>query len=267
MVPDQKLPAQKLPTAKSPQIPQGTDDNRDGLFIGRKTFNASADSAVIPVGVEAGRFDKIRLRSLDSGLRLGEARIIYTTGAPDVLTLEMDVAANTRTPWLPVSSDRVVREIALTYRGRGPARSMPTVEIYGDLAEGYLDPAGDGSRSARTNGWVPLGAKSVALRQGVDQLDVQIARNRGGFKRLRVDAKERAITLREVRVIYATGEDEIITIDNARQRIAAGASFGPIELRGGSRAVKDVILKTRSRLLESEVRGRDATIVEIWGQL
>ena len=48
--------------------------------------------------------------------------------------------------------------------------------------------------------------------------------------------------------------------------LAAGASFGPIDLRGNSRLVKAVILKTRSRFLDSEVRGRDAAVVEVWGQ-
>ena len=60
--------------------------------------------------------------------------------------------------------------------------------------------------------------------------------------------------------------DEIITITNARQKISAGASFGPIELRGNSRPIQKIILRTRARFLESEAQGRDATIVEVWGQ-
>ena len=167
---------------------------------------------------------------------------------------------------MPVAADRMLRDVEVSYRRRDGARGAATVEVYGEHGDGYLDPGGEGARLVRYSGWVPLGAKTSALRIGFDQLDFQIGRNKGGFKKLRVDAKDRAITLREVRVVYATGEDEIFTIDSARQRIAAGASFGPIDLRGSSRPIKGLILKTRSRFLDSEARGKDAAIVEVWGQ-
>ena len=177
-----------------------------------------------------------------------------------------DVAANTRTRWLPLTGGRAIRDIEVSYRRRDNGRAGATVEIYGDYADGYLDPGGEGARNPRYNGWVPMGSRTTALRVGFDQLDFQLGPNKGGFRKLRVDARERAITLREVRVVYATGEDEIITIDSARQRVAAGASFGPIDLRGGSRQVRSVILKSRSRFLDSEARGRDAAVIEVWGQ-
>ena len=154
----------------------------------------------------------------------------------------------------------------MSYGRRDGARAPATVEIYGEPGDGYLDPGGEATRMARYGGWVPLGAKTSALRNGHDQFDFQIGRNKGGFRKLRVDAKERAITLREVRVIYATGEDEVFAIDSSHQRIAAGASFGPIALRGSSRAIKGLVLKTRSKFLDSDTRGKDSAIVEVWGQ-
>ena len=218
------------------------------------------------MGFEIGRFDKLRLRALDAGVRVSLVRVHYVSGASDELPVDTDLTANARTRWLPISGDRIIRDIEVGLRRRDAGRGEATIEIYGDHADGYLDPGGEGARVPRTNGWVPMGAKTAALRAGFDQLEFSIGRNKGGFKKLRIDAKERAITLREVRVVYGTGEDEIISIDSARQRVAAGASFGPIDLRGNSRLVKAVILKTRSRFLDSEVRGRDAAVVEVWGQ-
>ena len=242
------------------------DETSDGIFIGRRTLDVAADHDSVPVGFEIGRLTKLRLRVLDAGLRLNDVKIHYVSGQPDTVALNADVTANNRTAWLPVAGDRVVRGIEVSYHRRDGARNAATVEIYGEHGDGYLDPGGEGARLVRYSGWVPLAAKTTALRVGSDQLEFQIGRNKGGFKKLRVDAKDRAITLREVRVVYATGEDEIFTIDSTRQRIAAGASFGPIELRGSSRAIKGLILKTRSRFLDSEARAKDAAIVEVWGQ-
>jgi hypothetical protein len=257
---------QRAPTPVPVLQPGIGDEASDGIFLGRRTVNPAADNDSVPVGFEIGRLTKVRLRVLDAGLRVNDVKIRYGSGQPDVVAMNTDVTANSRTVWLQVSPDRVVRDVEISYRSRDGARSAATVEIYGEHADGYLDPGGDGARLARYSGWVPLGAKTSALRIGFDQLDFQIGRNKGGFKKLRVDAKDRAITLREVRVVYATGEDEIFTIDSTRQRIAAGASFGPIDLRGSSRPIKSLILKTRSRFLDSETRGKDAAIVEVWGQ-
>lgn len=253
------LPARIVPPAAI------GDETRDGIFMGRKTLAAAAEDDVVPIGVQIGRFDKIRLRALEAGIRLAAVRIHYVSGAPDSLPVDVDISANSRTRWLPISGDRAIRDITLAYRRRDGGRGAATIEIYGEHAAGYLDPGGEGANLARYNGWVPMGARTTALRVGFDQVEFQIGGNKGGFKKLRVDAKERAITLREVRVVYGTGEDEIITIDTSRQKIAAGASFGPIDLRGSSRPVKQVILKTRSRFLDSEARARDAAIVEVWG--
>ena len=259
---------QKAPTPTPLPVPQPGigDETGDGIFLGRRTVNPAVEQESVPVGFEIGRLTKVRLRVLDAGLRLSDVKIHYVSGQPDIVALNADVPANSRTAWLPVSADRVVRDVEVSYRRRDGARGAATVEIYGEHGDGYLDPGGEGARLARYSGWVPLGAKTSALRIGFDQLDFQIGRNKGGFKKLRVDAKDRAITLREVRVVYASGEDEIFTIDSTRQRIAAGASFGPIDLRGSSRPIKGLILKTRSRFLDSEARGKDAAIVEVWGQ-
>lgn len=242
------------------------DETSDGIFLGRRTLNPAAEQDSVPIGFEIARLSKLRLRVLDAGLRLDDIKIHYVAGQPDVVAVNADLAANNRTAWLPVAGDRAVRDIEVSYHRRDGARNAATIEIYGEHGDGYLDPGGEGARLARYSGWVPLAAKTTALRIGFDHLEFQIGRNKGGFKKLRVDAKDRAITLREVRVVYATGEDEIFTIDSSRQRIAAGASFGPIDLRGSSRPIRSLILKTRSRFLDSEARGKDAAIVEVWGQ-
>jgi hypothetical protein len=249
-----------------PAMPSVGEETRDGIFLGRRTLGGGGETETIPAGLDFGRFDKIRLRSLDAGIRIAKLTVNYTTGAPDILPIDADISASGRTRWLAITGDRIVRDIEVTYRRRDNGRNAATIEVFGEHATGYLDPGGEGARITRYNGWVPMGARTAALRVGFDQLEFEIGRNKGGFKKLRIDAKDRAITLREVRVVYVSGEDEIFAIDTTRQRVAAGASFGPIDVRGGTRPVKSVILKTRSRFLDSEARGRDAAVVEVWGQ-
>lgn len=258
------LPKAPVPSARGPASSNG--HVFDGMFLGRKTLQAAGQVDRIAVGVEIGRVAKLSLRTLDGPLRVSQLKIIYSDGLPEIIAYDAEVAANTRSAWIPIPSRHAIREIEIAQRHVDDRRHPPTVEVYGEHAEGYLDPDGDGARLVRYSGWVPLGARTAALRIGFDHLDFQVGPNKGGFRKLRIDAKGRAVTLREVRVVYTSGDDEVVAIDSARQRLAAGASFGPIELRGHARPIKSLILKTRSRFLDSEARGRDAAIVEVWAQ-
>lgn len=258
---------QQRKTAPSAPAPAARleKDNGEGIFLGRQALSAR-DTDTVQIAIDGGRFARIRLRAVEAPARIERLSVEFTSGPAEEVQLGSEIPAGGGSAWIAVSGDRPIRQVGVTYSRRAAPRNAGALELFGEFVPGYLDPGGEGARDPRHNGWVTLGASTTALRVGFDQIELPIPDNKGGFKKLRVDVKDRAITLREVRVVYGTGEDEIITIDSARQKISAGASFGPIDLRGGTRLVKRIVLKSRSRFLDSEARGRDAAIVEVWGQ-
>jgi hypothetical protein len=90
---------------------------------------------------------------------------------------------------------------------------------------------------------------------------VSVARNRG-FKSLRLDVKNRAITLNRVKVIYADDSAEEF---GERQRVAGGSSFGPVELKS-EQPVKQIEISHRSRLFDSQAEGSGYAFVEFWAK-
>ena len=85
-----------------------------------------------------------------------------------------------------------------------------------------------------------------------------------GLKRIRVNVRDRAITLDQIRVIYASGAEFVVPV--ARQKIEAGGEYGPIELKDGSRGIKEIRMRYRSRFIDRAAAGKGAAIVEVWGQ-
>ena len=51
-----------------------------------------------------------------------------------------------------------------------------------------------------------------------------------------------------------------------KTKVEAGASYGPIDLKGGTRAIKEIRAKYRSRFLDKAAVGKGAAIVEVWGR-
>src|SRR5262249_29255080 len=96
---------------------------------------------------------------------------------------------------------------------------------------------------------------------------ITVGKNEGGFARLRVTARERAITLREVRVKFFEGPDEVFTMN---ERVDAGQNYGPLEFKTGKAPIKVIEAKYRSRFdmmkgLKPALNGTRG-VVEIWGQ-
>jgi hypothetical protein len=107
-----------------------------------------------------------------------------------------------------------------------------------------------------------LGAQTAGFT-GFENDLIPVGRNEGGFKRIRVAARDRAITVNELRVIYDSGQEDIVPVN---RKIEAGSTFGPISLRGGgTRAIKEIRAKynTRSNRLRA---GKGGAVVEVWGQ-
>lgn len=232
------------------------------VLFGTQSVGFGVDRDVIRVGAEVGKFDRIRLRVLDNDIHLNEVKVIYASGEPDVLAVNSDIKANNKTNWLDLKGDRFIKEIQLNYRSKPNFKGQARVEVLGQYATGWLGAGGEGRKY--NQGWVLLGAQTAGF-MGFDNDVIPVGANEGGFKKIRLTVKDRAITLKEVRVVYESGAEDVIPLNNTR--IDAGATFGPVDLKGaGSRSIKEIQAKYRSRIFDRSAKGKGAAIVEVWGQ-
>ena len=244
---------------KSDAVPGRALDSGDVLF-GAQNVGFGVDRDVIRVGNDLGKFDRIRLRVLDNDIHINEIKVIYSNGEPDTLAVNADLKQNTKTNWLDLKGDRFIKEVQLSYRSRPNFKGQARVEVFGQFADGWLGPNGEGKKY--NQGWVLLGAQTAGF-VGFDSDTIPVGRNEGGFKKLRITVRDRAITLNEVRVVYANGNDDVIPV---KTKVEAGTTYGPVDLKGGSRAIKEIQAKYRSRFFDKGAKGKGAAIVEVWGQ-
>ncbi|MET0407817.1 MAG: DUF2541 domain-containing protein [Hyphomicrobium sp.] len=244
----------------TPTAPGQPTEGGDVLF-GAQYVGFLTDRDVIRIGSEVGKFSKIRLRVLDNDIHITEMKIVYANGESDTLAINADIPKNSRTNWIDLRGDRFIREIQLVYRSRPNFNGRARIEIFGRYAPGWLGPNGEGRKY--NQGWVLLGAQTAGFI-GFDKDIIPVGSNEGGFRRLRVTVRDRAITLNEIKVVYRDGEEETIPV---RTRVDAGGTFGPIDIRSGRRNPIDHIeAKYRSRFFDSSAKGKGSAIVEIWGQ-
>jgi hypothetical protein len=237
--------------------------DRDVLF-GHRDLGMGIDRDVIQVGRDIGKFDRIRLRVLGNDVHVQALRIRFEDGMEHDIPVDADIKADAHSDWFDIDERRFIREIELTYRARPGLAGEARVEVTGEYAKGWLAAAGEGR--AYHEGWVLLGAQTAGFT-GFDRDVITVGENEGGFSRLRIEAVDRAISLREVRVKFASGPDEVFTM---RKRVDPGAPYGPLKFKSGKAPIKSIVAVYRSRFdlrrgLRRALDGRPA-VVQIWGQ-
>ncbi len=245
------------------------------VMFGVQNVGFGVDRDVIKVGSDYGKFDKIRLRVLDNDIFINEMRVIYSNGMPDVLAVDANVSANTRTKWFVLKGDRFIREIQLVYKSRPSFRGQARIEVYGEYAEGWYNtsdagassPTGEAFKYGGNRGWLYLGGQqpkffSVSLKRGIGyETDIiSVARN-WGFNRMRLDVKDRAIQLNKLTVVYGDGTADTISVG---KKVDGGNSFGPVEIK--RRPVKEIQVSYRSRVFDKNATSKAHAFVEFWAQ-
>jgi hypothetical protein len=242
----------------------GTVKDGNDVMFGYQNVGFGIDRDVIKVGGDIGKFDRIRLRVLGNDIHINSLKVTYVDGDSQDLAVDADIKADTKTKWFELKGDRFIRDIQMLYRSKPNFKGQARVEVTGQYAEGWLGSGGEGRKY--NEGWVVLGAQTAGFT-GFDRDTIAVGKNEGGFSRLRVTAKERAITLREVRVKYFSGPDEVFTMN---ERVDPGKPYGPLEFKGGKAEIKEIEAKYRSRYdilkgLKNVLEGTPA-VVQIWGQ-
>ena len=253
------ISAGPTPAAPAALRPGQQTDTGDVLF-GTQSVGFGVDRDIIRVGSEIGKFDRIRMRVLDNDIFINSMKVIYVNGEAEEVAYNADVRKDTRTRWIQLKGDRFIKEIQFTYRSRPNFKGQAYIEVYGQYAEGWLGPQGEGKKY--NAGWVMLGAQTAGFT--IDRNDViNVSRNEGGFRRVRVQVRDQAITMFELRVVYGNGEVDVIPFN--RQRIDAGARSAEIDLKGGARIISEIRPTYRTRIFQQGGVAKGRAVVEFWG--
>ncbi len=264
------------PTSPTPAstAPGSLTAGGDVLF-GVQEVGFLVDRDVIKIGREFGKFERIRLRVLDNDLFIREMRVVYSDGEPDTLAVTANVPANSRTKWFDLKGERFIKEIQLVYNSRANFRGKARVEVYGEFAEGWYGPSsatattpqGEAFKHGANRGWLYLGGQqpkffSVSLKKGIGyETDViSVARN-WGFNRMRLDVKDRAITLNKLTVVYGDGTTDTVPVG---QKVDGDSSYGPVQLK--RKPVREIQVSYRSRVFDKGASGKAQAFVEFWAQ-
>ncbi|MEL6871326.1 MAG: DUF2541 domain-containing protein [Pseudomonadota bacterium] len=238
-------------------------DQRTGrgeVLFGAQRVGLGLDRDVIRVGAEVGRFKRIRMRVLENDIYLRGITLNYADGTSETHAIEAEIGNGAATDWIDLQNQRFISDISLTYRSRANFKGRARVEVFGDFADSWLGTEGEGRRF--NDGWVLLGAQTAGF-VGFDDDVVPVGRNKGGFRQVRVRVRDRAITLNELRIVYADGRSDTVPI---RNRVDAGSSWGPVDLAGRSSPIKEIRARYRSRFFDRNAVGKGAAIVEVWGR-
>jgi hypothetical protein len=254
------IPASPTPPKKADLVKGEQTESGDVLF-GTQTVGFGVDRDVVRVGSEVGKFDKIRMRVLDNDIFIRSMKVVYANGEADEVAFNADVKANSRTRWIDLKGDRFIKEIQLIYNSKPNIKGRAYIEVYGQYAEGWLGSQGEGKKY--NQGYVMLGAQTAGFT--IDRNDkITVGKNDGGFRNIRVNVKDEAITLFEVRIVYGNGEVDVIPAN--RTRVDAGGTYGPIALKGGARIIQEIRPTYRTRIFQQGGVARGRAHVEFWGQ-
>ena len=256
-------PIPATPTAPVPvTAPPGTRVGGGAVLFGSQNVGFLRDRDVIRVGANLGLFDKIQLRVLDNDIFIRELDVVFADGTSQKLVVGAEVKQNTRTRWLDLKGDKFIKEINMLYNSRANLKNgQARIEVYGEYAEGWLGPQGRGRQF--NEGWVLLGAQTAGRFLRTETDVIPVGRNEGQFKRVRVTVKDRALVFDELRIVYGNNEEEVIPV---KATVPANSTYGPVDLKGGTRVIKEIRARYRSAVIDSKAVGRGASVVEIWGQ-
>ena len=82
-----------------------------------------------------------------------------------------------------------------------------------------------------------LGATSYNVRPVKDVIDV--GPQPGGFKAIRIEVRQSEVEVLDLKVIYGNGAPDDISV---RQSFKAGSTSRVIDLKGGSRQIKQIMV-------------------------
>jgi len=229
------------------------------VLFGSETVGKRAERQVLPIGKDAGIFDRITFRALRNDIYIKDVTVVYGNGKRDRRDIDLLVPAGYGTPPLDLKSKRrggrFIREIVVNYRSEGRRWGNKTalLQVYGEYADEWLrtrDRANDRGK------WIRLGARKAAMFNK-DNDSILVGKRFGRFRAVQVRVHKSKVKVYGMTLTYENGSTEAVPIYG---KISKGGSSAPFDLKGRKRFIQRIDLKYKTSF---SLRG-DA-VVEVWG--
>jgi len=246
--------ARKPRRAAQQRVPEGW------VLFGSETVGSRAERQVLPIGRDAGVFDRITFRALRNDIHIRDVTVVYGNGTRDRRDIDLLVPAGYGTPPIDLKSGRrnngrFIREIIVNFRseGRRWGRNTALLQVYGEYADDWLR---GGDREARGDNWIRLGARRAAMFNK-DNDTISVGRRFGRFRAVKVRVRRNKVKLYGMNITYENGTTESVPVYG---NVSAGASTKSFDLKGRRRFIKHIDLRYRTKF---SLKGDG--IVEVWG--
>jgi hypothetical protein len=230
------------------------------LLLRRANVGFGKDRDRLKIGGQAGKFDKIRLCAFGHDIDLVDLKVTFAKGDPIDLPFAGAIPAGHRTQAMSLNGDRFIDTIDITYKKREGLTGFANVEIWGEVSQRWIDEESE----LFNDGWVRLTTGMTAGFVGFDKERSPVRPHKRGFNEIRVATRDRDITLDYVEIFFEDGSSQKISANRAK--VEPNVGYGPVEITGGPKVIKEVEARYRSRFFDKEAKGADRATVEIWAK-
>ena len=256
-----KRPEKLMPVPPPPpRVGDVELENPGSVLITAQEVGREVKQETIEVAQQLGKFKQLRLAARGSDVLLDKLSIEFADGSKKDYAVKGKLQPHTSSPWFDIDGSKFISKVNLQFREPTSLSSPTRIEIYGIQSDGWISRYGEGGKF--NDGWVLLGAKPAGF-VGFDSDVIPVSKDATGFAKIRINDRNRAITLNQLRVKYSNGEEDIVPV---RARIDAGNSFGPIDLRSGPPKVREIEARYRSRVIDQAMKAKGAAVVQIWAK-
>ncbi|MCH9765577.1 MAG: hypothetical protein K0U34_06250 [Alphaproteobacteria bacterium] len=233
---------------------------KDWVLFGSETIGFRGERHVIPIGKDAGVFDRVTFRALRNDIEIRDVTIVYGNGVRDRVDVDLLVPAGYGTPPIDLKSrrgkGRHIRQIVVRYRADvRNRRKTAQLQVFGEYADDWLRESE--RRAGRGNKWVLLGARKAGMFSKDDD-SIHVGKRFGRFRAVKVRVRKEKVKLYGMTVTYENGTTEAVPIYG---KLRNGQSSQPFDLKGRKRFIRRVDLRYKT----SFNLGGSGT-VEVWGQ-
>jgi hypothetical protein len=208
------------------------------VLLGSERVGFRPDRDVIVVGRDEGRFERIMLKVTGNDVHVGDVKVVYGNGQEEHLNVRARIRDGESSGAFHVSGHhRVIDRVELLYQSVQHHRRPATVEVYGQLASVWTDPA------PGPYGWRVLGTQSVGFT--VDNDTITVGADKGRFRSLKLEVRDFDIFLYSASVTFGNGETQELP---AHGLIRGGTSTAALDLSGfRGRRIEKIELVYRTR--------------------
>lgn len=218
--------------------PSGNAREARWVLLGEHTVGFDLDRNTIRLSRDDGWFKALRLDAERADVYVFKIGLIYLNGYREEIPVNRMLRAGERSPAIELGNERsFIREIELTYRSRPNYRGgNALVQIYGDQSRDNRERT---ASRYRDDEFKAMADDEINLRD-----DRAVLRPRRGERvgAIRLLARENAVFVRRVEIVFRNGERQVEQLQQALQENRPSRA---IDLAGDRRSISEVVVVMR----------------------